>query len=336
MKNNESVVHIVFVTDDNYALPTGVAITSLKINRATNISYEIHILCVDVSVINIEKLKDMECINFKISIKLMSGYSGFEGIKKKTKHVSLAAMYKFMLPELFPELNKILYLDGDIIIENNLENLYAINLEGNYIAAVADIIATITYNPNMLEKLKLNHEHYFNSGVMLLNLKIMREEGISAKLIDYRRNGINYFMDQDAFNAILGSKMIALNPINNDLNSMHRRCDVIDIAKFYQVLEEDIWDYHMRDTRIIHLTSDQKPWKFDIPFYTKLFMDYYAQSEFSDVQIELKELSEDNKNSKWDLKSFIIKCIKKNPVLYAVSIWIKEMLLAEKARHEGE
>ncbi|MCK7489743.1 MAG: hypothetical protein MZU79_05535 [Anaerotruncus sp.] len=90
-------------------------------------------------------------------------------------YVTSAAYLKFDLPDLIPNQDKVLYLDGDIIIQKDLSDLFEINIKDYYAGAVKDI--------GLIDN-DLNIKNYFNSGVMLLNLKLMRENNASTALLN--------------------------------------------------------------------------------------------------------------------------------------------------------
>jgi len=191
------MMNLAFICDENYVLPTIVAIKSLKQNKDLDSAYKIHVLASDIT----EKSRKLLCSLAEDSIIIdILDLSQSEIIRKcriEGLHVSTAALYKFSIAELFPEIDKMLYLDGDVLIQKDLKELYKTNIENVYAAVVKDYKPTI-YKPSQMEKLGVNHTAYFNSGVMLLNLKKLREDNLKNKLLQYRLNGINYFMDQDA------------------------------------------------------------------------------------------------------------------------------------------
>lgn len=106
-------------------------------------------------------------------------------------------------------------MDGDILVKGDLTSLYSVDLKDSLVAAVADMKPIVYYRPTQNEKLGIDSDYYFNTGVMLLNLQKMREEKTTDALLEYRSNGINYFMDQDAFNYILQRRVHYISFYNN-------------------------------------------------------------------------------------------------------------------------
>jgi lipopolysaccharide biosynthesis glycosyltransferase len=132
-----------------------------------------------------------------------------------------ATWYRVFLPELLPDVDRVLYLDADLIALDSLVPLWEKDLEDNYLAAVTNIFQS-------------NHLHrpaslglagprvYFNAGVMLMHLELMRRDRRTAALLDF---GVAHaaeleWRDQDAMNVVLGSRRLPLPPRWNVMNSV--------------------------------------------------------------------------------------------------------------------
>jgi len=132
-----------------------------------------------------------------------------------------AMWYRIFLPDLLPDVERILYLDVDTIVVDSLEPLWGIDLRGRYLGAVTNV-----FQPNHLHRpasLGLaGPEAYFNSGVLLLNLDEMRRDNCTAALFEYAaaRGAELEWPDQDALNVVLGGRRLALHPRWNFMNSM--------------------------------------------------------------------------------------------------------------------
>jgi lipopolysaccharide biosynthesis glycosyltransferase len=124
---------------------------------------------------------------------------------------------------------------------------------------------------------------------MLINLKKWREDNISEKLIEYKANGINYFMDQDALNAVLGKKRLKLEFEYNFMSTLSDNLDLNDIYENFNV-EEPINNFreYLNKMSIVHFTFNLKPWEYNLPWYTDLFIKYYNRTPYKDKVLELK------------------------------------------------
>ncbi|MDR1190577.1 MAG: glycosyltransferase [Verrucomicrobiales bacterium] len=229
-------MEIVFITDENYALATRVAVRSAMQNAVADSAQPltVHVICVETTPLTVAKFR-------ALGARVIEKDNRFAGVGQEHRHVSKAAMWKFDLPKVFPELDRILYLDSDVIVSGDLREFYDLEFAGNYAAMARDIS---THDPRYHEKLGLRD--YFNSGVILLNLAAMRHDNIPAQLLEYKINTHSIFMDQDAFNMVLGVRVVPVSRIYNVM--LHAGRDALTELG------------GMENWRIIHYAARKKPW----------------------------------------------------------------------------
>lgn len=293
--SSNNIVHIAMITDDKYAMPTAVSITSMKKNKWERSIYKIHILASKLSEDSKEKLMSLNSEDFVIDIIEIELDQRFKGMTKKDGdlHVTEAAIAKFRIPEILANVGKVLYIDGDTLVQKDLSELYNIQIPGKYAAVVKDII--FERNPKHKLFLKTKNRWYFNSGMMLLNLTKMRKDNICDKLVDYRLHGINHFMDQDALNMVFGNNLLFVSPQYNFLNKFYDWWDAERLSVFYgeNIPQKDIEAY--KNATIIHLGSHEKPWIYNIGYLSRLYKKYYKLSPYKKEKLKLIKLEEAQK-----------------------------------------
>jgi lipopolysaccharide biosynthesis glycosyltransferase len=131
-KNKSNKVPVVFITDKNYLIPTAVAITSLIENKKEDTFYEINIIIADLNKNSEDKLNSLRNKNVSIKIVRVNG-DKYKEFQREGNYVSAAVLFKFEITNLFPEYDKILYLDGDILIKADLTELYDVELGNHYV-----------------------------------------------------------------------------------------------------------------------------------------------------------------------------------------------------------
>jgi lipopolysaccharide biosynthesis glycosyltransferase len=137
-----------------------------------------------------------------------------------TRRVADPSMwYRIFLPELLPEVDRVLHLDSDLIATDTLRPLWETDLAGSYLAAVTNVFERQHWEHPAL--LGMPQEAYFNSGVTLMNLELMRRDEITAALREYglRHPESCLWFDQDALNVVLSRRRKALHPRWNVMNS---------------------------------------------------------------------------------------------------------------------
>lgn len=264
-------INIAMITDDNYVMPTLVCIQSIKNNCSGKLN--IHVFVNNVSPKNINSLKSVSSKSCDIII-----YNCEDIINKYltidvNRHVSVTAIIKFFLPTMLNYLDKILYLDSDILVKGDLTILYKTNISNKYAAVVKDVLCI--KNHQYMDSIGIKNQYYFNSGVMLLNLTKMRENNITKKLIDYRMNVKQHFIDQDAFNAIIGDNVIYM---SYKYNFLPYYMTVMTRKQLTDFFEEEIPDCFWKiyeSSIILHLGGAEKPWWQDMGYLSNLYKKYY-------------------------------------------------------------
>lgn len=125
--------------------------------------------------------------------------------------------YRILLPKLLPTTRRVLYLDCDTVIVDDLSPLWDIDLDGAYLAAVDN-----AFEPGVEQHatdlgLKAVTD-YFNSGVLLFNLDLMRADDVTEAVLECARTRQLVWPDQDALNLVLGRRRVRLDPRWNCMN----------------------------------------------------------------------------------------------------------------------
>ena len=220
---------------------------------------------------------------------------------QENNYITFETYFRLFISDLFPQYDKVIYLDADILVLDDLQSLYNNDIDDYYIGAVCDKtiekIRTqtdyienhpehITYNQYFNEKLNLKNYKYFNAGVLLFNLKKIRECNITEKLWDFvvRINPLIY-QDQDVLNALMKGKV---KYIENKYNYNYNY--------FQENNKEEL-------PVIIHYVGPYKPWNESIEniFYLK-YWDYAEKSSYWNN--ELKEKAKEYKALIFQLKIF--------------------------------
>jgi lipopolysaccharide biosynthesis glycosyltransferase len=274
-------VAVAFICDSHYIIPTAVAITSLIYNKNQDTYCDIYIIAADLSEIETEKFYEFRGNNADIHIIKVS-VKKFEGINKFL-HITSAAYLKFDLPDVISNQDKVLYLDSDVIVQKDLSDLFKINIDDYYTGAVKD--AGLIDND-------LNIKNYFNSGVMLLNLKLMRANDASSALLNISRSADNLtYMDQDCLNILFDKKVKILPGIYNCLYNMflkNKEKFTLEYVNKCFGTNYSSFDSIKKDSCIIHLVGYDKPWIYFDGFYVQEWDEYFKKSPIKHYKLKRK------------------------------------------------
>ena len=167
--------------------------------------------------------------------------------------------YRVLLPRLLPELDRILYMDADIIAMSSLRPLWETSLEGQWLAAVDNVMEPhVRKHP--VELGLASENDYFNSGVLLFNLKQMRADDCTAGILEFARNPGRKLSwpDQDALNIVLASRRVHLHPRWNCQNTLFF-CNHGEHTFGKQLMQEALREPGLLHFEGYHLT---KPWHY--------------------------------------------------------------------------
>lgn len=267
-------MNIIFISDNNYIKPTAVAIRSIINNATKEKNLNFFVLGDSLTKDSINLLKNSGAKNIKIipSETLLSDLKNLS----VNRHVSHSALLKFFLPQIFKDFDKILYLDSDILVQKDLSELYNTDINDFYAAVIKDTLCV--KNPEYMKQVKIENKFYFNSGVMLLNLRKMREDNITEKMLLYRQTQEQHFMDQDVFNAIIGHNVKYISYKYNFLNYYLTIMTPSELSEFFDEKLEKTHERIYNDCTIVHLGGREKPWQEYMPILTEMYIPYAAKT----------------------------------------------------------
>lgn len=287
-----SLKHIAFICDDNYVMPTIVTLQSLvnSIPKNELNAYIFHICSCSLLSQNVAALESLRKAQINVDIKIVDSqmlYNKFKGINQKT-HVSPAALIKFELANIFSDLDKILYLDSDLIIKGDISGLFSIDIS-NYLLAAVQEFWKVQQDYYDYKDQDSSLPFYFNSGVMMLNLKRFRELDIPTQLWDTKFSQFNnvadskhMLMDQDTFNEVCANKCYHLPIKYNCDTKFTNEANIELINKTFQTNYLSHLDLKS-DVLILHYIGKfEKPWKYDKVVCQSEWDSVYAQTIYAD------------------------------------------------------
>ena len=196
-----------------------------------------------------------------------------------------ATWYRAFAADLLPHLDRVLFLDADVVAADALAPLWETDVSEHYLAAVTNVFQ----DDLVFRAVELGFdrpEEYFNAGVMLLNLALIRRDGRIAAIREYARAhaGELLFRDQDALNVALAGRRLPLHPRWNCMNSMHLFPSATDV--FGELALEEA----LANPGIRHFEGPgpNKPWAHDflqVP-HGELYFAHRRGTPWPEVEIE--------------------------------------------------
>ncbi len=243
----KDTVQIFYATDDKFTKYVYVSIFSLKENADKTRFYHIHILNSGLNKDAIKMFLPLEDEHFTISFDDVTMYMA--DIKDQLPlrdYYAMPTYYRLCIVKMFPDLDKVLYIDGDTIVRGNIGELFDTDIKDNYIGAAPE--AASNCNPligDYTEKcLGVGREMYFNAGVLIISLNKFREHAVLEKFI--KMVGTYTFIvaqDQDYLNVICKDHVYYFSSLWN-------------AEVFFPT------PYKEEDYKIIHYIFAAKPWHY--------------------------------------------------------------------------
>jgi len=261
--DNESLV-VVCAADNNYVIPLSVTLKSILANLKT--PRKIICFVIDGGIEESNKQKILQSLDSKqIAIEWLQPTDSVLNKVKVSGHVTVATYYRLLIPDLLPQqLKKAIYLDCDLVVNEDLQQLWAIDIGDSYLLAVQDMGIREVSNPrgglhNYQELGIPPNSKYLNAGVMVFNLEKWRAENISTQAIEYLEQNKEHVLnwDQDGVNAVLAGKWRELDPRWNQTPSVYKYRSWKDSP-----FTEEIYKSVIQQPYIIHFATAIKPWHY--------------------------------------------------------------------------
>lgn len=258
---------ICYATNEDFAPYMAVSITSLLENNASH-SVVVHILHSDLSEATTARLKMFETRykNAKIVFHKIDD-SRFEKFGLTIGHITKETYFRYMIAEVLPNIDRVLYLDGDTIVNGDISELFDTDLTNCYCAGVSDIyIESVGYKKTLgLDGL------YINAGVILFNLDEMRKTDIAEQLFKLTAENNFKYQDQDAINVAFNGKIKELDCVYN-----------------FKRAHQKAFPEKVPSAKIVHYVGPNKPWKkFSLNRLKRLYHRYKKLSPFKNKKIKV-------------------------------------------------
>lgn len=253
-----NVIPIVFSIDHNYVMQAGVCILSLLENATC--TYDIYILVNDDVNNEDKRLLHRQVSFFKgHSLSFINVGNAFSS-SYEVRGISVAAYSRLLIPWLLPQYDKVIYSDVDVIFRVSLERIYESDLSGYFFGAIKG--AYFQYNKKAclyVKGLGLDPDNYVNSGFLLINSKLQREENLRDAIMAQSGNKYKY-QDQDIINIVAKGRIAHISPRYCITPAFYKMLLAKDsfLTEYYGG-KENTDDYAEGKNCILHYAGD-KPW----------------------------------------------------------------------------
>ena len=280
-KNNKLKIPCAYALDNNYVFPTLVSMTSLAENAGNNTFYSIYVM-IDSNFTS-ENQKILKTVEEKhvehcevIFLLVNDKYKN----EKVDERIKTPCYYRLELHNLLPNVSKIIWMDGDTGIFEDLTELINIDMKGNYILGFLDSL------PNAIEKFGIPNATVLCAGVLLMDLDALRKNNMTEKFnkfISEQRKNINQH-DQTIINVVCQDKISTLPPkygiwcFEAKIHALKHNNRQRPWLKY----DEEEFLHAYSHPAILHYVWPKPYWRRKKPIFNKEWWDYAKKSGFLD------------------------------------------------------
>ena len=273
-KTYKQKIPICFATDDNYVPFLTVALASMLDNASKENFYMIYVLTSHLSEENMKSIKKHEVENCSIEfVQLSKELDKVQNMFHLRDYYSKETYYRIFIPNLFPQYQKVLYLDCDITVLGDVSELYNTEIHGYYVAAAQEeVMQTYDVFGNYVEKADgINRKSYFNAGILLINCRRWRNKLIAERFVDLlNRYKFRVVQDEDYLNVLCKDN---IKWVSLGWNKTSYKNEAFDD----------------KDLKIIHWKITWRPWKYKDVLYEEYFWKYAKMTDFYDKLIQMRD-----------------------------------------------
>ncbi len=253
------MIHIGLCADERFAMPLGVCVTSIFQSNKQNEIF-IHVLTQGLSVETERKLYQIaSTYNQRLQIYMVN--ESLFNEYPLSSHFPHSIYFRYLLPQILSEdITKVLYMDCDTVVLEDLCELWNTDITDNPIAAVRDANSDDIIERN---RIKIFDDSYLNSGVLLMNLQMWRNEDGFKQLATFILNNSEkcVWPDQDALNVVFHNRIKWLSfrynfqvILSEDYNRYRLHCQY----------HEDVKESFAKIVILHYSSVMQKPWLSDV------------------------------------------------------------------------
>ncbi len=276
-------INIVFASDDNYAQHIAVVIASIMAKTKEKVCF--FVINDNISSEKLTKLKNT-AVKLNTTVEFIAvPEEQFKNVYL-SGHVSKAAYFRLALADIMPDdIEKVIYLDVDLLVYDDIKKLWQNDIKEYALAAVPDfgIMASNRLCRQKKEVIGLpKGKAYFNSGVLLINLKKWRQENYTKQILEIINENQFPHHDQDALNKIFMEDWLQIDLRWNIIPPGFNLFTKILLNKTFRNQAINA----KRNPGIIHYAGRYKPWEFSYhQDFNDMYYKYLKQTAFADEKM---------------------------------------------------
>lgn len=276
------IIPIFFACDENFVKFMLVTMRSIMDNASEGNEYRLYVLNTGISEERQQSVQDLMAQREDFSAEFVNVSPYLDELKNKLPlrdYYSMTTYYRLFIPDLYPQYDKVIYLDSDVVVLGDITEFYQYDLQGYYVGAIPDqlVVQLDVFGRYVEQVLGVDRNRYFNAGVMIMNCQSLRDSSFLDRFVDLV-NTYTFIVaqDQDYLNVICKDKVRFL-PTCWNLEA----CSEIELS------EDEI--------QLIHFNMAAKPWKYEDCVLGDYFWEYARKvSAYEEIRAVRDSVTEED------------------------------------------
>lgn len=284
-KSGDEFLPFVICFDDNYAHAAGALIQSIIDNSSLSNNYELYLICDAVTRSNKQKLLSLIGRAGNFRIRFVDSSALFDSAEMHTsEHFAPATYARLFIPSIFPDYGRVVFIDSDMIVKEDVAKLHKIDLQGKKIGAVKDLVMEgfvkfghmapkefkgYTAGRYLSEYLGMsNPDNYFQAGLLVMDIPKIKADLTCEQMVRAIYEKKYWYHDQDILNKVFEGEVCYL---DMSWNVYHGNGTT---ERFFPNLRFDSYMSFLNareNLKIVHFAGDQKPWINSSVDYAELY-----------------------------------------------------------------
>ncbi len=275
---NKNPIEIFYSCDERFLRYTVVSLHSLIKNSSKSRKYRIHVLHTDISETAQRSVLDLATDSVGITFDNVTPY-----LEQLTANLpirdyySKSTYYRLFIADMYPEIDKALYIDSDTVVTGDISELYDTDIEDYYAAGCREqaMVQEDVYGTYVEKCLGLDRYAYFNAGVLLINCRLFREN----KMLD-------------RFGVLLSTYDCRVTQDEDYLNIMFKD-HVLFLPQYWNMEVFGTMEYPPEECKIIHYIMVSKPWHYADCRLGDIFWKYAKETAvYDEIRHELESYTD--------------------------------------------
>ncbi len=276
----KKIVPIFYAADEKYLPYLSVCLTSVKENARRGVDYRVYVLHSGVDEKAKAKLASFDDEDFTVEfVDVSPDLKALASRLHMRDYYTCATYFRIFIAGLFPQYDKALYLDSDVVVRGDICELFDTELGDDLVGAVPDgaVSEIPPFRAYTKEVLGIDAERYFNAGILVMNLKRFREvdfyDQFATLLGEY---AFTVAQDQDYLNVLCKDRVTYLSTTWNAMPTGNHKGEELP--------------------KLIHYNLTAKPWHYGNILYGEIFWEYAKKTEYYDeIHAELDAYTDECK-----------------------------------------